>query len=205
MDRRQLLKVATVASAGIALSSTAFMVGCDSSWINTALNDLPTIEAIVGSLVSIVALGDPALSPAVSAAINIAFETIKAGLVTVQALVSDYKVSSSASVIGKIDAALTDLQTNLSQVLQLAQIKNAALQATIATGIALAISVVSTIQLLIPAQVAATRGAALNVTVDRAVAKQAIPQKIKVVDSNTVKLMYNVVASSAGYSLQVVK
>jgi hypothetical protein len=154
---------------------------------------------------SIVALGNPALSPELSALINAGLQAASAALVTVQSLISDYKTAPNASILTKIDAALTDVQTNLSSVLSAAHIKDAALQATISTGISLALTVLSTIQLLIPATVSSRKSAALNVSVDRSQAKNAIPQKISVVPSNTLKMMYNVVASSCGYSTQVVK
>ena len=206
MQRRNLFKMSAIATAAIAVSgSTALLTGCDASWITTAINDLPTIQGITESILAIVVLGDPALTPAISVAINAAIKLADVALVTTQALIADYKTSPSASVLAKIDGALTDLQQNLSQVLQVAQIKNAALQATIATGISLALSVISAIQLLIPASVTKIRGASLNVTVDRAQAKLAVPQKIKVTDSDTIKMLYNVVASSCGYSAQVVR
>ncbi|HEY1645215.1 MAG TPA: hypothetical protein VGF75_02405, partial [Candidatus Saccharimonadales bacterium] len=108
-------------------------------------------------------------------------------------------------VLTKIDAALTDVQTNLSAVLTAAHIKDAALQATIASGISIAISVISTIQLLIPASVSSKSASALAIGVSRIQAKNSIPQKLKITDSTTLKLMYNVVAASCGYSAQLVK
>lgn len=206
MDRRQLLKVTSAATVALAVTGPMLMsTGCSTTWITTAINDLPTIQGIAESILAIVAIGDPALTPVITAAIILAVKGATAALATTQALIQDYKAAPSTTVLGKIDAALTDLQQNLSQVLQAAQIKNAALQATIATGISLALSVISAIQLLIPPQVAASHGAALSVTVDRALAKSAIPQQIVVANSTTIKLMYNVVASSCGYSAQVVK
>ena len=206
MDRRQLLKVTSAATVALAVTGPMLMsTGCSTTWVTTAINDLPTIQGISESILAIVALGDPALTPVITLAIEGAFKLAMAALATTQALITDYKASPNTTTLGKIDAALTDLQQNLSQVLQVAQIKNAALQATIATGVALALSVISAIQLLIPPQVTASHGAALSVTVDRAIAKKAIPQQIVVANSTTLKLMYNVVASSCGYSVQVVK
>lgn len=206
MERRNLLKSLTVGSIVLATSGPTLMVaGCSTSWITTAVDDIPTISNIVGSVLSIVALGNPALSPELSALINAGLQAASAALVTVQSLISDYKTAPNASILTKIDAALTDVQTNLSSVLSAAHIKDAALQATISTGISLALTVLSTIQLLIPATVSSRKSAALNVSVDRSQAKNAVPQKISVVPSNTLKMMYNVVASSCGYSAQVVK
>lgn len=206
MNRRQLLKVGTAASA-VALITPGVLLttGCDTSWIATAVDDIPTISNVIGSVLAIVALGNPSLSPDVAAAINFGLSAASAALVTVQALITGYKTSKDATVLAKIDAALTDVQTNLASVLSAAHIKDAALQATIATGISLAISVVSTIQLLIPAAVSSKRDAALAVGVSRATAKASIPQKIRVTDSTTIKLMYNVVAASCGFSGNLVK
>jgi hypothetical protein len=203
MDRRSLLKFGSLALASTAIVPLA---GCTSpSWLNTALDDLPTITNIVASIISIVALGNPALTPELTTVINVALAAAKAALVTVQALIQDYKSQPNDSTITKLDAALSDLQSHLASILQIAGIKDAALQATIATGISLAISVVSAIQLLIPAPTVASRTTALATGVNRDAAKNAVPQKITVVNSTNLKMMYNVVASSCGYAGQVVK
>jgi hypothetical protein len=206
MNRREIIKMSGIAVAAISIApAVVVMDGCDTSWVKTAIDDLPTIKAIINSILSIVSLGDPALTPAVSAAINLALAASNAALITLQALITDYNAAPSSSIIAKIDAALTDLQTNLSGVLAAAQIKNAALQATIATGIALAISVVSAISLLIPSSASSSKSTSLAVYTPKDKAVSAVPQKIKITDSATIKLLYNVVAASAGYTSQVVR
>src|SRR6185312_509490 len=148
MDRRQLLKMSAAASAVLAVPSvTILTTGCDTSWTQKAIDDIPTISNIVGSILSIVALGNPALSPEVASAINAALTAASAALVTLQTLINDYKASKDASVLVKIDAALADVQTNLSAVLEVAHVKDPALQATISTGISLAMTVISAIEL----------------------------------------------------------
>lgn len=206
MERRSLLKLAGAASA-VALVTPGVLLttGCDTSWIQKAVDDIPTISNIVGSILSIVALGNPALSPEIAALINVALQAAAAGLTLLQTLITDYKASKDSSVLTKIDAALMDVQTHLSDVLQAAHIKDAALQATIATGISLALSVLGAIALLIPEQISSKRDAALAVGVSRVKARSSMPQKVTVTDSTTIKVLYNVVAASCGYSGQLVR
>lgn len=205
LDRRKLLKFGTaaIAVAGVSTGMT-LLTGCDMSWVTTAIADIPVISGIVGSILSIVALGNPALTPALSASINFGLTAAAAALVTLKTLIDDYKGAKDASVLVKIDAALTDLQGNLSDVLTAAHIKDPALQAVISTGIGLALSVVSAIQLLIPA-VAAHSSSVGFAKINRNSAVSLVPQKIRVTEPNTVKMMYNVVAASCGYGVEAVK
>lgn len=196
MNRRQLLKSSAITAAvlpvatGLSIATT----GCSTSWIDTAIADLPTAVSIATSILGIVAVatGNGVLSTDIAALINTAATAAKAGLLTIEALIQDYKTSPNASILDKIDVALTDLQTNLSAILQVGGIKNQALQVTIATAVGLAIATISAIQLLIPA---APKSSALRrAAVQKVKTKVVVPQKEQIVS------MFNAVVVLNGYA-----
>src|SRR5882757_1353407 len=152
-------KFALGSLAVAAVSVTALTTtGCDTSWINTAIADIPTAEAIITSFVGIAAAasGDTELVAAAQALIVAAGTAAKAGLTTLQALISGYKTAPDASILDKIDTALTDVATNLSSILAVVGIKNDSLRTTIFTAVSLALVAVQAIQMLIPAAATAT-------------------------------------------------
>lgn len=154
-NRRQLLKNTAIAAAVLPAASalTIGTTGCSTAWIDTAIKDIPTAEAIANSVLQIVALasGNGTLDSVIGGLITTAGNLVTAGLATLESLINDYKAAPSASTLDKIDAALTDLQTNLGSILTTAGIKDANLQIAISTAVGLAIAVVSSIQTLIPA------------------------------------------------------
>lgn len=192
--------------AATAIAAVPAISGCTvPSWINTAENDLPTIENIAASILSIVALGNPALTPAILAGIQLGVSGVQAGLKTVEALIADYKVAPGTSVIIKIDAALTDVQTNLSAILAAAHIDDAALQATISAGVSLAILVVQGIQALVPAASASNMMTSLSGKgqhVQRVQVKAQMKVPVKIPTSAEIKAYYNLVATASGYAAQ---
>lgn len=154
-NRRQILKSSAIAAITLPVASvsTLSMVGCSTSWIDTAIADIPTAEAIANSILGIVALatGNGSLDASIAVLINTAGTAVTAGLATLQALITDYKTAPNSSILDKIDVALTDLQTNLGAILQVAKVKDSNLQISISTAVGLAIAVVSAIQTLVPA------------------------------------------------------
>lgn len=156
MDRRQFIRGSALVAA--ATTTSLVSLGCSTDWISTAIQDLPTAENIVQSLAAIIAAatGNALIVPAVSALIDAAIKSVSLGLSTLQSLITGYKVTKDGSILDKIDAALTDLQSNLSSIFEIAGIKNTSLQTAIFTAVGLLISVVSAIQTLIPAAPAAS-------------------------------------------------
>lgn len=194
MNRRSFLKRSSTTLLALAAVSLlpAFTAGCSTSWITTAEKDLPVISAILTSTLGIVAdaTGNAALDAVGQAALNVAINAASAGLVTLSSLVTDYNASPSASVLVKITAALTDVQQNLNGILSAAQIKDTALQTAIAGGIGVAISVVSSIELLIPSSAVSAKSAAIGVK----------PVKIEVSTPAEIKARYNAIVLASGYT-----
>jgi hypothetical protein len=175
-NRREFIGHLTAGTLMATLSSGFMLEGCSTSWVTTALNDLPVIVNIATTIATIVAdaLGGGIISPAVAAIIKTAAGAVQAGLALAQQLISDYNANPSASIIAKIKQALVDVQAQLTNILQAAHIDNAALQATIAGAIGLAITVVTAIMSLLPA---VTTGGAM--TAPRAAIKPLTPSQIK--------------------------
>lgn len=201
MDRRTFItRTATVAAVApfIGLSVEPLM-GCSTAWIDTAINDIPTIVSVSDSILGIVglAVGNGTLDGAVEAIISAAATATNAGLVTLKALILDYQAAPSASILQKIDAALTDVQTNLQSILMTAGIKNAALQVTISTAVALALATLSAIQLLIP--VGSSASATMLNTGRARHTQQELVTKTHLPSSDNVKTMFNAVAVTQGY------
>jgi len=153
MDRRDFIHKTTIGTLSLASITSGFMLeGCSTSWITTALNDLPVIVKIATTIATIVAdaLGGGIISLAIAAAIQTAATAVQTGLALVQQLVKDYQAAPNASIIAKIQTALTDVQANLTAILSAAHIDNVALQAVISGAVGLAITVVTALMSLLP-------------------------------------------------------
>lgn len=196
LNRRQLLKSTAIAAVTLPIASAAVLstTGCSTAWIETALADLPTAEGIAQSILGIVALasGNGTMDIAIAALISTAGTAVQAGLVTLQALITDYKATPSSTTLDKIDAALTDLQTNLASILSVGGIKNSDLQVAISTAVGLAIAVVSAIQTLIPA-------APVSTAVRRAAPNKLLKPTV-VPSKEQISSMYNAVMVLHGFS-----
>jgi hypothetical protein len=199
--RRQFAPLAVASVAVLAVGLPA-IEGCTTpSWINTAISDLPELGSIVNSILSVVAVAGPILPPGV----GIAAQLVQAGLTTLEALVADYKATPSAGLITKIDAALTDVQSNLNAILSAGHIDNVGTQALIATGVALAILVVQGIQALIPAPSVASPTSSLSKKVMRREVKVSMNTPVVLLTAAQIKASYNLIAVAAGYSQQQVQ
>jgi hypothetical protein len=139
----------------IVLSAALVGSGCNTNWINTAINDIPVVLQIVTSILSIVAIAegrgqtDPAMIAEVK---NIAVQATN-DLTTAQKLINDYKTASAAdkpNVLGKIDAALNAAQKDLQGILTAFHVKDTATQTAISAGIGLAVTTVEAIISLLP-------------------------------------------------------
>lgn len=158
-DRRKFLLTSAGAAALLAGSTTSLLImsGCNVDWINTAINDLPTIVNVVGTVLAIVA-SVTTLNPAIGLAITTAATAAKVALAVVQQAVNDYKANPSATLLEKIKTTLLDVQANLGQILDAAHVVNLALRTVIIGATGLAITVLTQILSLLPAN---TTGAAL--------------------------------------------
>lgn len=151
------------ASVCTILSLALIIAGCSTSWINTALADLPVITQVALNIASIVAAaqGKEEASPAVASQVQNIAAQVKSDLTLVQSLISSYQSATATqkpALMQKINAALSDVQTNLNAILTAVHIKDAALQATIVAAVGVAVTTITSIESLIP-QPAPTSGA----------------------------------------------
>jgi len=139
----------------IGLAVMMFVTACNTSWINTALADLPVIIQIATNIAAIVGTAQgQANNTQVTAEIQAVAATAKTGLLAIQALVNSYNSAPAAqktTILGQIDAGLTAVQANLQQILTAARILNPQLQATVTGIVTLAEGTLLAIQTLVPA------------------------------------------------------
>jgi hypothetical protein len=178
----------------LALSAALFVNACSSTWIQIALRDLPVLVQIATSIAGIIAAaeGRGQLDPRTSSQIKQTAAQVQTDLSLLKSLVDSYNVAAASAkpaIQTQIDAALTAVQENLSSILSAAHINNAALQATIAASVGLAISTVLAIQSLLPAPATANAARAkLSVNPGR-------PMNPK-----QLKTAFNDIVTSGGYA-----
>jgi hypothetical protein len=156
MNRLSKALLAVVLAASITLS------GCSSSWIDTAVKDLPIVLQVVTDVLSIVAVaqGHGQISAGEAAAIQAVSAQATADLQLIQDLVAAYKNSPTATTLAKIQAAIGDAQTNLQAILTAAHIKDPATAAAITAAVGLAMTTLLAIESLLPtAQASSSRHA----------------------------------------------
>jgi hypothetical protein len=168
-------------------------VACSSSWIQTAINDVPAVLQIVQSVLSIVALAQQkgGVDPAVASTVRQLAAQATADLQLAQQLVADYQAAAAAdkpAVLGKVRAALQAAVTDLNGILSAAHIKDANTQAAIATGLQLALTTVVAILALVP-QSPVVAGA-----------KQAKPVSAKPPSPQALRKAWNASAVRYGYA-----
>ena len=189
---------AGAAAATILAGSTLTMEGCNTDWIATAINDLPTIVDVVTTVATIVAdaLSGGAITPAVAAVIATAAKAAEVALNLVKQLVSDYEANPSASTLEKIKTALLDVQSQIGQILDASHIFNIALRAIISTGLGVAITVLTQIMSLIPASTTAAKAVQMA---------QVKKTAIKPWNKNEIVTNFNNFATDNGYGKYVIK
>lgn len=199
-SRRAFLKVASVGAAvGVVAPAAVFVAGCSTAWVQTVLNDLPTVVNIVGSIVAVIstATGNGALNGVVGAAITVAVNALTASLKAFQDAVNAYNSNKSTGLNGVI-AALQAAQTDAQKVIATlpAGTVSTTVQTIIVAAIGTVITVLSSIQAIIP-------GAAPAAVTAKATAA-AVSSKISVPNAAALKAGYNSVLWLHGYSqLQV--
>src|SRR5215472_857033 len=110
------------------------LTGCGSSVIDTVLEDLPIAVDIATSVINIVSPGDAELTKEVTEYAG----KVSADLKLIESLVSQYKTNlagAPAGVVGQINAALKDCQTNLGAILQAVGVSNPTVTAAVAAAI----------------------------------------------------------------------
>ena len=147
----------------IALSAAMVVTACNTSWISTALADLPVLVQIAENIAAIVAATQgQSGNTQIATQIQAVAVTAKTGLLAIQALVNSYNsapAAQRATILGQIDTGLTVVQANLQQILSAARILNPQLQATITGIVTLAEGTLLAIQTLVPAAKAGSKAA----------------------------------------------
>lgn len=178
------------ASVCITLVAALILAGCSTSWINTALADLPIIAQVALNIASLVAAaqnadpnGASGANPAAAAEIQTIANQVKSDLTLVQSLISSYQNATAAQrpvLVQKISAALADVQTNLNSILSAAHVKDAALQATIVAAVGVAATTVASIVSVLPQSSPASASAGQSASAKpRAAAKPPSASQLK--------------------------
>lgn len=143
---------ATAALSVVAAGASVTIEGCNSDWLQTAADDLPTIVSVVTTVAEVVAdaLGGGAISPAVAAVIKTAADGANVALNLVIQLVKDYKANPNATTLAKIKTTLMDVQSQIGAILDASHVFNEALRATITFTLGVGITVLTQIMSLIP-------------------------------------------------------
>ena len=138
----------------IALSAATVVTACNTSWISTAVADLPVLVQIAENIAAIVAAAQgQSGNTQVATQIQAVATAAKTGLEAVQALVNSYNAAPAAqkaTILGQIDTGLTAVQSNLQQILSAARVLNPQLEATITGIVTLAEGTLLAIQTLVP-------------------------------------------------------
>jgi hypothetical protein len=129
--------------------------GCNTAWIQTALNDLPVLIQIAIQILSIVgaAQGKGQIDPTLAAEVQRVGSQVQADLQTLQNLVTSYQAADATAkpgILNQVTVLLGTVQQNLQAMLVAFHVNNQALQNTISTVLAIAMTTILSIQTLLP-------------------------------------------------------
>jgi hypothetical protein len=200
------------ASLCTVLSLALILSGCSTSWISTALADLPVITQVALNIASIVAAaqGKGQTSPAVTGEVQSIANQVQSDLTLVQSLISSYQSASAAAkpgIVQKIAAALAGVQSNLNAILTAVHVNDAALQATITAAVGVAVSTVASIAALLPAApvpAAASTAPASSASATSARAAKSTPA-LKPPSASQLKREFNAIFASNGFPQAEIK
>jgi hypothetical protein len=135
-------------SLAVVLSLALLVSGCSTSWVQVAINDAPVVLQIV---LSILQIADVAAVPAAQQAGTQA----QADLALLQKYLNDYKSAVANSpeqvaALKDIGAALTAANGDISGILSAVHVKDPSKQAAISAGLGVALSVLLSIESLLP-------------------------------------------------------
>lgn len=201
MTRRQFGK----GSALLAVATAAIVIpeleGCSTSWITTLENDIPELVNIASSIISIVALatGNGTLAAASAALITAETQILQGGLQTLQDAVTAYNGGKGQGTVQAISDALkavaTDAQTMIAKIMAAGIGIPTTVQTAIVAGIGLLITIISSIQLLLP-------GAPVPVAVGQTATAKAKANVAKTAPPNATQIRtgYNSVLVMQGFA-----
>jgi len=185
IGRREMLGQIVVGGVSVAAVGGAVVIeGCNpAQWITIVLNDLPTVLEIALSIINMIGAMQGGADPAMIAKAQAVAATVQTDLQTVQTLVGDYQKSSSVTTLGKINAAMTDCQSNLGAILAMFRVTNPVYQAEIAAALGSAMAIVTYLGSLIPTPV---------------VPASAKMRQAQISNSDYIRSAYNTAVAAAG-------
>lgn len=191
LNRRKFMStVCLIGGGSLTAAQIAMLTGCSTSWIDTAIADLPVVENIAQTVVGIIAIPDPGLDPAIALLIKVAATGASVGLDDLKTLITDYNANPSDSLLGKIRAGIADVQKNFSSIVaQISAVSSSKLVAVLSQAGSLSLSVLSAILALLPPTMA--------------VARTTARPKVQLLTASEIKRNFNSVAKANGYANQV--
>lgn len=187
LTRRSFGKLSIAAAA---LTVTGVTTGCPSeSDLNTAVNDIPVIINILQPVATVIVA---ACAPEALPLVNVAVGAANTALNLLVQEIQTFKATKSQSTIARIDALIQTANDNLSKILGLFHTNDASTMTYVQGAIALALSTLSSIQLLIPAPA--------NASTRRLSAPQVVAVKPVVITPAQLKTMYNSLCVFNGFT-----
>ena len=136
----------------LVLTAALAFTGCNTQWINVALQDWPVLTQMslnIATLVSTLAAGQQA-GPGDVAVIQNNSAQVSRDLNLLQSLYNEYKSNPTAATLQKIQNVISGLNQNLPGLLESAHISSAILSARIAAAVNLILTTVKSFASLIP-------------------------------------------------------
>lgn len=202
MNRRNFLQTGAIGT-GLVLTAPAlaiFETGCSTSWIQTVENDLPIIVGVANSILQVIttATGSGAIAGTVGALVTAAVQTLTASLGALQEAVTAYQANTGTG-LSKIIAALVASQAAIKGVIESlpAGTVSPIVLTIIVAGVGTVITILSSIQALIP-------GAAPAGVTARAISAVS-RQTVVMPNAATLKTGFNSVLWLHGYEGAAVK
>lgn len=203
LDRRKFLlsSGSALAVAAVAAPSTILIEGCNTNWVNTVINDIPTVVNIVDTIIAVVAqsTGNGVLDAAAVAIVTDAANSLHGALLAFQDAVNAYEKNKSQGNLAAVISALQAAQNDTSNFLK--TLPTGLLSSSVATIIVAAlgttITVLSAIESLIPG------AAPVSITAKSTVA--AVSTKPSMPNSATLAFGFNSVLMLHGFASAQIK
>jgi hypothetical protein len=193
MEMKTLSKAAHAVLIGVLCGtltiSTVTLGGCNATQVEADIQKvialLPTAVQIAGSILNIVAAAEGSAGPSAGllATVKAASGQVQSDLTLANSLVAQYQTdlaSAPAGVIGQIDAAVADVQQNITAILGAVHVANPTIVAAVNSAVASIQTVILALIAILPATVAAASLPKLNASLKTAgiqpgSAKPAVP------------------------------
>lgn len=193
INRREMMSLSGKGVLTAAALTALMEEGCTlPNWVQTIINDIPTVLQIVLQVYNVVGLYTAkGVDPTVVANAQKIATEIQTDLKNIQTWAGQY--SSTPSVLGDIYNALTVVQNNLTAILSTFHVYSNEYTAALGIAVTSALAVITAIQNITPVPTPAPASASAKVMAARAALKSGN-------QSLTIKLFYNEAMIAAGGS-----